>query len=125
MKISRTTIKNRTGRKTNSELVETLDAIRKNKSWSGLEVARYLSSASRKMPEMNLSKLSAHSEEGDSIILPGKVLGAGEIKHKMKVCAFKFSKQALDKLHEKKCETSLIIDEVNKNPKATGLRMLI
>src|SRR3989344_5738581 len=125
MKRSKTTIKKRIGKKTNPELVETVKLIRKNSSWNNLGIAEHLSSSSRKMPEVNLAKIELHSEQGDNIIIPGKVLGAGSINKKIKVCAFKFSKEALTKLKDKKCDVLTISEEINKNPKATGLRVLI
>ncbi len=125
MKRSKTTIKKRIGKKTNPELVETVKLIRKNSSWSSLGIAEHLTSSSRKMPEVNLTKIDTHSEQGDSIIIPGKVLGSGSINKKIKVCAFKFSKEALNKLKDKKCDVLTISEEINKNPKATGLRVVI
>ncbi len=125
MKRSKTTINKRTGKKTNPELVETAKLITKNTEWSALGIVEYLTSSTRKMPEMNLAKINLHCEQGDTVVIPGKVLGTGNITKKIKICAFNFSKQALDKLKEKKCEIMTINEEIKKNPKATGLRVLI
>ena len=125
MEISKRTIKARTEKKTNTELVETINAARKNSSWTKTGVARYLSVSTRVMPEINLTRLEKHSEKGDIIIFPGKILGSGNINKKIKVCAFKFSKQAMEKLKAKSCETGKIIDEIKNNPKAAGVRIVI
>ena len=125
MNTSKTTIKERTKRKTNSELVDTINAARKNSAWMAIGLAKQLSSSTRKMLEINLNKINEHSEDGDTIIIPGKVLSQGNINKKIKICAFKFSSVALNKLHDKKCETRRIIDEINKNPKAEKVRILI
>src|SRR3989344_334775 len=103
MEISKTTIKERTEKKTNAKLVETINAARKNSAWTKLRVARYLSASTRMMPEVNLTKLEKHSEAGDIVVVPGKVLGSGSISKKITVYAFKFSEQAIEKLKAKKC----------------------
>ncbi len=121
-KISTTRIKKRTRNKTNKELVETIQLAKKNPVW--LNVSGYLSSSTRNMPEVNLSEIELNSKEGDTIIVPGKVLGEGDITKKLRVCAFKFSHEAFIKLKNKKCETVMLIDEIKKNPKAMGVRVI-
>ena len=55
--------------------------------------------ASRKnRPEVNVSDISRNSKEGSKVIVPGKVLGVGEINHKVTVAAFAFSKEARAKI---------------------------
>jgi large subunit ribosomal protein L18e len=123
--ITKTQVKQRTVKKTNSELVETINMARKNDAWEAMGVAAKLSMSTRKMAELNLSNIDKHSEEGDTVVVPGKVLGTGNINKKIKVIAMSFSQSAREKLKQKKCETASIIEEINKNPKATGLRMII
>ncbi|MEK6919140.1 MAG: 50S ribosomal protein L18e [Nanoarchaeota archaeon] len=125
MSISKRTIKARTTQKTNSELVDTIHAARKNSVWVEKGIARYLSGSTRVMPEVNLNMLEKNCEAGDIAIVPGKILGTGSINKKIKVCAFKFSKQAMEKLKAKKCETGSIMDEIKNNPKATGVKIII
>lgn len=119
---SKTTIKERTRRKTNPELVETIKASTKNPAWH--KIAEKLSSSRRKMLEINLKEIDKNSESGDVVVVAGKVLGAGNIGKKIRISALKFSKEALEKLKACKCETTSIISEMSKNPSAKGVRII-
>lgn len=61
-------------------------------------VAENVSRSTRNRREVNLSRINQHTEDGEMIIVPGKVLGGGEIDHKVTVYALKFSQAAADKL---------------------------
>lgn len=125
MEISRRKIKSRTRRKTNVELVETINLSRKSPVWTKMGVTRYLSMSTRNMPRVNISKIEENSKDGEVVVVPGKVLSSGIIKKKIKVCAFSFSKQAMENLQSSGCKVSKIIDEIKSNPKALGVRMII
>lgn len=45
--------------------------------------------------ETNLSKLERYVKEGETIVIPGKVLAAGNISKKITVAAYSFSKTAI------------------------------
>ncbi len=57
----------------------------------------------RRRVVVNLSKLEKCAKEGDSVIVPGKVLGAGRIGKKISICAVEFSEDALGKLKGAGC----------------------
>jgi large subunit ribosomal protein L18e len=55
--------------------------------------------ASRKnRPEVNVGQISRHSKEGSQVLVPGKVLGVGNIDHKVTVAAYSFSRDAAKKI---------------------------
>ena len=58
-KISVTKIKKRAREKTNKELVDTINLAKKNYGW--LKISKYLSSSTRNMPEVNLSRIESNS----------------------------------------------------------------
>lgn len=120
--ISKTRIKSRSKNKTNPELVETILTARKNENW--LEIAKILSSSTRKQPAVNLSEINKNSKIGDTIIIPGKVLSKGNIAKKIKLCAFSISEQAREKLKETKSEFIPLIEEIKKNKKAEGIKII-
>ena len=64
------------------------------------------------------------SKEGDTIVIPGKVLSQGELTKRIKIVAFSFSERAKEKLLSSKCGVSTIKDEIKKNPKAEGIRIV-
>ncbi len=119
---SKTLIGKQLKKKTNSKLVETLIAAKKNSKW--IEVASILSGPRRKRINVNLDEINKNSKAGETIIVPGKILSQGEIDKKIKIVAFSFSKKAEEKLLSAKCEVSDILEEINKNPEAKGIKIL-
>jgi len=119
---SKTLIDKQLKRKLNTELVETLIKTKKMPGW--LEVARLLSKPRRKKVEINLNKIDEESKEGDTIVVPGKVLGKGEISKKIEIVAFSYSKEAERKLKEKKCKILSIKEEIKRNPKGEGIKII-
>ncbi len=48
--------------------------------------------------EVNVGKISKLTKKGDSIVVPGKVLGTGSIDHAVTVAAMRFSESARRKI---------------------------
>ncbi len=120
--ISKTHIKKDVKKKTSPLSIETIMAAKKHKAW--LYVAKCLASPTRQYPSFNLHEIDAGSEDGDTVVIPGKVLGDGKVSKKIKIVAFSFSASALDKMKEAKVEGAYIIDEIKKNPEAKGVKLL-
>jgi len=120
--ISKTRIKERMRRKTNPEIVETIINAKRTQEWT--RVSELLASPSRNAIKINLRRIDAETTEGDTIIIPGKVLGTGEITKKIRIGALQFSESAREKLRGKKCEIVTINEEIKKNPKAQGIKIL-
>ena len=120
---SKTKIDRQTRRKTNPEVVETIIKAKKNEKW--LRIAEILSSPRKNKIAVNLDKIEKESKEGDTIVIPGKVLSQGGISKKIRLVALSFSEEAERKLKEKKCEIVSIIKEIEINPKAQGVKILI
>lgn len=122
MQISKTKIKFNSKRKTNPAVVEILALAMKRKEW--LHVAKMLSSSTRKYSMLNLSDIDKETKEADTVMIIGKVLGSGNVSKKVRVCALNFSKSALDKLKKAKAEIVTIAEEIKKNPKCEGVKIL-
>ena len=120
---TKTRIEMQMRRKTNDELVETTIAAKKQDKW--LEVASILSSPRREAIDLNLGQIDLLSKEGDTVVIPGKVLSQGDLKKRIKVVAYKFSERAKEKLLKEKIQMSSIIDEIKKNPEAKGVKVLV
>ena len=54
--------------------------------------------ARKNRPEVNVGEISRNSKEGSRVLVPGKVLGIGNIDHKVTVGAYSFSKDARKKI---------------------------
>lgn len=122
MKKSKTKINKQAKRKTNPEVAETIFKAKKRKNWLG--IAGLLSGPTRKYSGVNLQEIEKESKEGDTIVIPGKVLGKGDVSKKIRVCALSFSAEAEKKLKARKCEIVSIIKEIEVNPEARGIKIL-
>ena len=120
--ISKTKISKRIMRKQNPEIVETILAAKKHKKW--VKVAQIISGSRRKYLSTNLNEIDEKTREGDTIIVIGKVLGSGEINKKIRVCALDFSESAKKKLIKVKADLVTILEEINKNKNAEGIKIL-
>jgi large subunit ribosomal protein L18e len=119
MKISKTKISKKIKRKTNQELVETIELAKKNNL---LELAKKLSCPTRLQKRINLDELNKLKE--NKILVPGKVLGNGDIERKISVFALSFSESALVKLKKKGCETGTIKQEIQKNKTLKEIKII-
>lgn len=120
MEKSKTKIEKQLSNKTNSELIRTVVLAKKNPSWN--TVASILTMPSGKLKGVNLSEINNAEEK--TIVVCGKVLSQGEISKKLKVAALKFSKNAKEKLINAGCEVVSIIEEINSNKDAKGVKIL-
>ena len=114
---------------TNVYLVATVKKLKKLASEKNANiwktVAEFLERPKRKRIAVNVSKINRYTKEGETVIVPGKVLGTGEIDHKVNVAAFSFSSTAIEKI-KKAGGTVMSIDElININPKGSNIRIII
>ncbi len=65
-------------------------------------VAKNMEKSRRKSREVNLSRLGRVTEKEDVIVVPGKLLSEGELKHPVTVYALKYSLKAAKKIEEAK-----------------------
>ena len=87
-------------------------------------VAKGLSRPRRMGYEANLYKIEKFANKNDTIIVPGSVLGTGEITKPLTIAALKFSERAGEKI-KKAGGSCLSIEElVEKNPKASKVRII-
>jgi|TARA_B100000315_G_scaffold249894_1_gene281816 large subunit ribosomal protein L18e len=119
---SKTKIDKQIRKKTSHELVETIINLKKHDKW--LDVARILSGSRKNMVNFNLEKINNKTNEGEIVIIPGKVLSQGEVNKKIKIIAFGFSEKAKEKLSKSKIEFSSINEEIKINPTAKGITIL-
>src|SRR3989338_4080678 len=61
-------------------------------------VADDLQRPTRQRRAVNLSRIGRYLQDGEIAIVPGKVLGTGDLPAKVTVSAWQFSKQARDKI---------------------------
>lgn len=109
-------------KKTSTELVKTITAAKKNKSW--IKVAEVLSGPRKNRANLNLKEIDKKVEESETAVIPGKVLSQGSINKKIKIVALNFSEKAREKLLKSKCEILSIVKEIKKNPGGKRIKIL-
>lgn len=119
---SKTKISRQTERKSNTELVDTILQAKKQEAW--LDVAGILSGPRRGRICMNLEDIDKKSKDGETVVIPGKVLSQGELTKKIKLVALNFSDKAKEKLLSSKYQLSYIQDEIKSNPSGKGVKIL-
>lgn len=95
----------------------------KRKIWR--DVSEILGKPSRKMHEINLFRLNKITKDNDIIVIPGKILGAGQIDHKLTIGAYKISQLAREKLAKAKCQVLTIKELLEKYPTGSGVRIIV
>jgi large subunit ribosomal protein L18e len=120
--ISKTKTKQKQRKKTNPNLVSTIGKANKEKNW--VKIAHLVSVPRRKLSSVNLDQLDKESKEGDTLLVPGKVLGQGDVSKKLRIVALSFSQTARDKLKSKKCEIVSVDEEIKVNPQARGIKIV-
>ncbi|MFA6072935.1 MAG: 50S ribosomal protein L18e [Candidatus Woesearchaeota archaeon] len=93
----------------------------KVKLWK--RVAEDLESSTRRQRVVNVYKLARYAKANETIIVPGKVLGTGDLDKAVIVAAYKFSDDAGKKIAEKG-KIMTIEELMKKNPTAKNVRIL-
>ena len=87
---------------TNPELIRAVKMLKKRSKSTGERLRKYaaekLMKPKRRRVEVNVSRINRYTKEGETVLVPGKVLGAGVIDHPVTVAAFGFSKKAVEKI---------------------------
>ena len=90
--------------------------------WRSL--AERLTSSKRSRVAVNLSRLNRYTKEGETVVVPGKVLGAGKAAHPLTVAAFAFSDVAKTKIQNGKGNCLSIRDLMKKNPTGKNVKIM-
>ena len=99
-------------------------ASRDNKAPAWRAVADILSRPSRRRVAVNLSKINRYADEGDYVVVPGKVLGSGILEKKLTIAALGFSYQALEKIRASGSRALTIDKALEENPEARRVKII-
>jgi large subunit ribosomal protein L18e len=117
---SKTQIEKRMKKKTNTQLVKTILAVKKINT----KYAKMLAYPRRKMITVNVELLEKACKDGEKVLVPGKILGSGALTKKLKVVAFSASGEAQEKIKKAKGDFVEILEEIKKNQKLNDLKVL-
>jgi len=113
---------------TNPEMQKLIEELRKASAMQkvGLwkRLANDLEKPTRKRRVVNLSRLENYADKNELVVVPGKVLGAGEINKSLVVAAWQFSGQAREKIIKAKGDCMSIQELLAKKPKVSEVRVI-
>ena len=87
-------------------------------------LADQLSSSNRSKIAVNVSRLNRYTKDGETVVVPGKVLGSGKADHPITVAAFAFSDVAQSKIQTAKGKCLSIRDLMKKNPSGKNVKIM-
>ena len=87
-------------------------------------IALDLEKPSRQRRVVNLSRINRYTDENDIIIVPGKVLGSGDLSHRLTISAYQFSEQAKDKLEKAGAKIMTLLDLSKEKPNGKKIKII-
>ena len=87
-------------------------------------IASDLEKPTRQRRIINLSIISRHTKENEIIVVPGKVLGAGDLEHKLTISAFQFSNGAKEKIEKAGAKIIPLLELSRENPTGKGIKIM-
>ena len=90
--------------------------------WSKLSKLALKPSAARRT--INVNKIDELTKDNDVVVFPGKVLGTGNISHKITLCSFSISNSAATKIIENGGKLISYSELIEQNPTGKGVVLL-
>ena len=115
-------------RKSNPVLVELISSLRNagrtNQAPLWRDIASRLEGPSRNWAQVNVSKLDDHLEAGEHAVIPGKLLGDGEVSKAYTVIAFSASASAKAKIAKAGGKVLTFPEAIKAFPKGQNCRII-
>lgn len=109
---------------TNTVLQKTIAQLKAQKVKLWKRVAYELERVTRQRREVNLSRIDMFANNGEIVLVPGKVLASGILTKKVTVVAWSFSAAAKDKIKAAGGKVMTLEELVKANPKGTGVKVI-
>ncbi len=103
-------------------LLELETKARTSRFWK--RVKYDLQKPTRQRRIVNVYKIEKFAREGETVLVPGKVLSVGDIRKKVSVAALTFSEEAARKIKEAKGSVLSIRELLLQNPEGKKVRIL-
>ena len=115
-------------RKTNELLIKLIADLKQqaheNDAPIWKDIAKRLERPSKSWAEVNIRRLAKYAKKGDTIIVPGKLLGSGNLDVPITVAAYSFSESARLKIRNSGGKSISISELVKSNPKGKNIRII-
>ncbi len=93
----------------------------KIKIWKKL--SKKLSGPRKNRVKANLYRINKKTSKDDVIVIPGKVLGMGELDHTLTIACLEYSKSAKKKIESSGSKLLTIEELIENNPKGSGVKV--
>ena len=100
------------------------NALKKNKVPIWEAVIKELSRSRSNRREVNIGELAHVTKDKEVVIVPGKILGSGEISHKLTVWCFTISEVATRKILDAGGKILPLDSLIKKYPDGKGVRII-
>ena len=100
------------------------NALKKNKVPIWKAVIKELSRSRSNRKEVNIGELAHVTKDKEVVIVPGKILGSGEISHKLTVWCFTISEVATRKILDAGGKMLPLDSLIKKYPDGKGIRII-
>jgi large subunit ribosomal protein L18e len=100
------------------------ETARTNEASIWRDIAMRLEAPSRNYAEVNVGKINRYATTGETILVPGKVLGTGVLNQPVQIAALNFSKSAVGKIQGAQGACMTIEELLSSNPKGSRIRIL-
>ncbi|MFX0002616.1 MAG: 50S ribosomal protein L18e [Candidatus Hodarchaeota archaeon] len=87
-------------------------------------VSKKLSGPRRNRVKANLYHINKNTKKNDTVIIPGKILGMGELDHTITIACLDYSKTAKRKVESSGSKLLSIEDLLEQNPNGSGVKIL-
>jgi len=99
-------------------------ASTKNDAPIWAKLSEYVLKPSIARRHINLKNIGQLTKDSDTVVFPGKVLGTGDIDHKITLCSFSISTSAAAKILEKGGKIVSFSELIEKHPTGRGVTLL-
>ena len=99
-------------------------ASTKNDAPIWAKLAEYALKPSIARRDLNLNRIGQLTKDNDTVVFPGKVLGTGNIPHKITLFSFSISNSAASKIIENGGKLISYSDLIEQNPTGKGVVLL-
>lgn len=86
-------------------------------------ISKKISGSRKNRVKINLYRINQKTRKNDVIVVPGKVLGMGELDHSLTIACLSYSKSAKKKTDASGSRLIMIEDLLEQNPKGTGVKI--
>ncbi len=109
--------------KSNITTIKLIMELKKFDEPAWKRVVEELGGSSRRKREVNLSSISRFAS--GTVLVPGTVLGSGELKSAITVAAVRFSKTAKEKIEKAGGRPITIRELAKENPGCSGVKIMV